>query len=176
MVKLFSDEEMLEMCKLYQPIPLDLEQKILHYEGDSRNITILNGVIPSPYKIGQPVDSIINYAHQLEYHLPVSAEKFIQAYEDILEKEMEDSKKIKDELFQQIMTNVDMQDFEDYEDFEDFEGYYDERRGDTDSSRIERTRRTKQQMSEARQMGKEDIRNAEKRENKLMGEEDIDKQ
>ena len=173
MVKLFSDEEMLERCKLYQPIPLDLEQKILHYEGDSKNINILNGVIPSPYKIGQPVDSIINYAHQLEYHLPVSAENFIQEYEKILEKEIANSKKIQDELLEQIMINIDMEDFEEYE---DYEGYFDERRVDMDSSRG-RTRRTKHQMSEAREMGREDIRKLERREQKLMkGEDKEDKE
>ena len=151
MVKLFSDEEMLERCKLYQPIPLDIEQKILHYEGDSKNINILNGVIPSPYKIGQPVDSIINYAHQLEYHLPVSAENFIQEYEKILEKEIKkETKQVMDELLERI----EMEDIE-----PDYTGET-ARRDDMDSEQTlvveRRTRRTKQQMTEARLMGEED--------------------
>tara|TARA_R100000951_G_C2642332_1_gene181378 strand:+ start:445 stop:1056 length:612 start_codon:yes stop_codon:yes gene_type:complete len=103
MVKLYSDEEMLEKCKLYHPIPLAMEQKILHYEGNPNNINILNGIIKSPYKTGQPVDSIINYAYQLGQDLPVSAEAFISAYEKALDKEIKKgTKQVMDELLERI--------------------------------------------------------------------------
>jgi len=171
MVKLYTDEEMLEKCKLYQPIPLAMEQKVLHYEGNPNNINILNGVIKSPYKTGQPVDSIINYAHQLEQNLPVSADVFISAYEKALDEEIKKgTKKVMDELLEKLEMEEDIKDEPEYAEsaraapdylYEDLaveplaESITSILKFD-DEAESKRTRRTKQQMTEAREMGEED--------------------
>jgi len=148
MVKLYSDDEMLEKCKLYQPIPLALEQKVLHYEGNQNNVSILNGIIKSPYKTGQPVDSIINYAHQLEYQLPINAEAFISRYEKFLDEEIKkDTKQVMDELLEKI--EMEGEDF----DIGDIE---EEKERIEETVPEKRVRRTKEQMREAREMGEED--------------------
>ncbi len=188
MVKLYSQEEMLEKCKLYQPIPLAMEQKVLHYEGNPNNINILNGVIKSPYKTGQPVDSIINYAYQLGQDLPVSAEAFISAYEKALDKEIKKgTKQVMDELLERIEMEGEDGDYvgmldsqEDLiematemgERFENETQDMESQVGTASTGNLEesitsilkfddveetkRTRRTKQQMTDAREMGKED--------------------
>ncbi len=166
MVKLYSNEEMLEKCKLYQPIPLAMEQKILHYEGNPNNINILNGVIKSPYKTGQPVDSIINYANQLGQDLPVSADVFISAYEKALDEEIKKgTKQVIDELLEKL--EMEGEDF----DFQDQVEYAESARTASsgnleesitsilkfdDVAETKRTRRTKKQMTDARSMGEED--------------------
>ncbi len=138
MVKLYSDDEMLEKCKLYQPIPLALEQKVLHYEGNQNNVSILNGIIKSPYKTGQPVDSVINYAHQLEYNIPVPADAFISSYEKLLDDEIKKgTKKVMDELLEKIEMEGDQEQEEEEEIIEE---------------KVKRVRRTKEQMREAREM------------------------
>ncbi len=107
MVKLFSDEEMLEKCKDYQPIPLALEQKVLHYGGDPDKINILNGVIKSPYKIGQPVNNVTEYAYQLPFQIPIDPEKFLNEYNKVVEKELKKNNlKIISELSRDIIDNV----------------------------------------------------------------------
>ena len=45
MVKLFSDEEMDDKCKDYDPIPKKVAQDVLHRKDDPDKINILNGVI-----------------------------------------------------------------------------------------------------------------------------------
>jgi len=90
MVKLFTDEEMLEKCKDYQPIPLAIEQQVLHYGGDPDKINILNGVIKSPYKIGQPVNNVTEYAYQLPFQIPIDPEKFLNEYNKVVEKELKE--------------------------------------------------------------------------------------
>jgi len=138
MVKLYSDDEMLEKCKLYQPIPLALEQKVLHYEGNQNNVSILNGIIKSPYKTGQPVDSVINYAHQLEYNIPVPADAFISSYEKLLDEEIKKgTKQVMDELLEKIEMEGDQEQEEEEEIIEE---------------KVKRVRRTKEQMREAREM------------------------
>ena len=149
MVKLYSDDEMLEKCKLYQPIPLAMEQKVLHYEGNPNNINILNGIIKSPYKTGQPVDSIINYAHQLEQNLPVSADVFISAYEKALNEEIKKgTRQVMDELLEKIEMEGEDFDFQDQVEYAESIGL--------DKETAEPDRRTKQEKTEARKMGKED--------------------
>jgi len=167
MVKLFSNEEMLEKCKLYQPIPLAMEQKVLHYEGNPNNINILNGVIKSPYKTGQPVDSIINYAYQLGQDLPVSADVFISAYEKALNEEIKKgTKQVMDELLEKLEMEGEDFDFQDQVEYAEStlaastaalpaRLEEDQLIDEQDLSGM-RTRRTKREMQEARQMGEED--------------------
>ncbi len=151
MVKLYSDDEMLEKCKLYQPIPLALEQKVLHYEGNQNNVSILNGIIKSPYKTGQPVDSVINYAHQLEYNIPVPADAFISSYEKLLDDEIKKgTKKVMDELLEKI--EMEGEDF-DIGDQEQEKKRLEETLSEPKEKRV---RRTKAQMIESREMEEED--------------------
>jgi len=90
MVKLYTDEEMIEKCKDYQPIPLALEQQVLHYGGDPDRINILNGVIKSPYKIGQPVNNVTEYAYQLPFQIPIDPEKFLNEYNKVVEQKLKE--------------------------------------------------------------------------------------
>ncbi len=87
-MKLYSDEDMLERCKDYQPIPLHLEQKVLHQNEREDRISILNGVIKSPYKIGQPVSNVMMYATQLPFNIPIDPDDFLKAYNNLVDKEL----------------------------------------------------------------------------------------
>ncbi len=108
MVKLFTDDEMIEHCAIYQPIPLALEQEILHYEGNPDYVDILNGVIkPTSYKIGQPVQSVSDYAYQLPFHVPVDPEKFLNEYNKIVEKNFKEKNV---QVMNEILEKIDMRD------------------------------------------------------------------
>lgn len=94
MVKLYTDEEMNEKCKDYDPIPMLVAQDVLHRKEPDDRVNILNGVVKSPYKIGQPPASVNMYASQIGSMTPVSADKFIEEYNrfvgnKIIEKEKE---------------------------------------------------------------------------------------
>lgn len=93
MVKLFTDEEMELKCRDFQPIPFSIEQQVLHYEGNPDNVSILNGVIKSPYKIGQPVNNVSNYAYQLPFNIPIDPEKFLNSYNNVVEQKIKDFEK-----------------------------------------------------------------------------------
>lgn len=105
MVKLFTDEEVIKKCRDFQPIPLSIEQDVLHYDGDPDRVSILNGVKESPYKIGQPVANVNMFATQLPYNIPIRPEQFLEKYNEVLDK------KIKSEVTQvmnQLLEKIEM--------------------------------------------------------------------
>lgn len=105
-MKLYSDEEMLERCKDYQPIPLHLEQQVLHQNERDDRINILNGVIKSPYKTGQPVANVMMYATQLPFNIPINPDDFFKAYNDLVKKELEKKdKRVEDELLERFSAD-----------------------------------------------------------------------
>lgn len=172
MVKLFSDEEMLKKCELYKPIPLALEQKILHYEGNPDNVSILNGVIKSPFKVGQPVSNVTDYAYQLAFNVPINPENFLDVYKKELDKKIDkDVKQVMNELLEKIeMENEIVADIvstpaeavpaEDVPvqvaipKMEEVPGEDEDRLPEPEKPK--RTRRTKAQMKEAREMDQQD--------------------
>lgn len=106
-MKLYTDEEILEKCKDFQPIPLDIEQEVLHYKGDPDKLNILNGVKKSPYQIGQPVSNVNMYAHQLPFHIPIDPDVFLKQYNKVVDKNIkEQNEKIINELSRDIIDNV----------------------------------------------------------------------
>jgi len=106
-MKLYTDEEILEKCKDFQPIPLDIEQEVLHYKGDPDKLNILNGVKKSPYQIGQPVSNVNMYAHQLAFHIPIDPDVFLKQYNKVVDKNIEEqNQKIINELSRDIIDNV----------------------------------------------------------------------
>ena len=106
-MKLYTDEEILEKCKDFQPIPLDIEQEVLHYNGDPDKLNILNGVKKSPYQIGQPVSNVNMYAHQLAFHIPIDPDVFLKQYNKVVDKNIEEqNQKIINELSRDIIDNV----------------------------------------------------------------------
>tara|TARA_B100000424_G_C22897444_1_gene477294 strand:- start:192 stop:734 length:543 start_codon:yes stop_codon:yes gene_type:complete len=86
MVKLFTDEEMDEKCKDYDPIPMKFAQDILHREERDDRINILNGVIKSPYRTGQAPAYVQMYANQIGAMIPISADAFMKAYNDEIDR------------------------------------------------------------------------------------------
>jgi glutamine synthetase type III len=80
MVKLFTDEEMDEKCKDYDPIPMKVQQDVLHRKEPEDRINILNGVIKSPFRIGQPPANVNMYASQIGMMTPVNAETYLREY------------------------------------------------------------------------------------------------
>lgn len=80
MVKLFTNEEMDEKCKDYDPIPMKVSQDVLHRKEDPDRVNILNGVIKSPFRIGQPPANVNMYASQIGMMTPVSAEEYLREY------------------------------------------------------------------------------------------------
>jgi len=86
MVKLFTDEEMNEKCKDYDPIPLKVAQDILHQEEREDRVNILNGVVKSPYRIGQPPSSVNMYASQIGMMTPIKPDAFLKEYNRVVDK------------------------------------------------------------------------------------------
>ena len=81
MVKLFTDEEIDERCKDYDPIPMKVAQAVLHRKNDPDKINILNGVIKSDIKTGQPPANVNMYANQIgRMNFGVSAEQYLKEY------------------------------------------------------------------------------------------------
>ena len=132
MVKLFTDEEMNEKCKDYDPIPMKVAQHILHLGEREDRVNILNGVIKSPYKTGQAPANVNMYANGIERFTKsrVKAELFIQEYNKVVDAKMVEEEK---ELEQGIDA---------------------ETQTDPEPKRV---RRTKKEVDEARQMGDEDV-------------------
>lgn len=95
MVKLFTDEEMNEKCKDYDPIPMKVAQDILHLGERDDKVNILNGVIKSPYKTGQAPANVNMYANGIERFTKsrVKAELFIQEYNKVVDVKMEEQEK-----------------------------------------------------------------------------------
>jgi len=116
MVKLYTDLEMEKLCKDFKPIPLAVEQDILHYEGNPNYISILNGIIKSPYKSGQPVNNVIDYAHQLSFQAPIDPETFLKEYNRVVDQKIKDknvkllnelSKDIANDAMMDALNNID---------------------------------------------------------------------
>ncbi len=81
MVKLYTDEEMDEKCKDYDPIPMKVAQAVLHRKPDPDKINILNGVIKSDIKNGQPPAYVAMYANQIgRMNFGVSANAYLKEY------------------------------------------------------------------------------------------------
>lgn len=81
MVKLYTDEEMDEKCKDYDPIPMKVAQAVLHRKSDPDKINILNGVIKSDIKNGQPPAYVAMYANQIgRMNFGVSADAYLKEY------------------------------------------------------------------------------------------------
>jgi hypothetical protein len=85
MVKLFTDEEMDEKCKDYDPIPMKVSQDILHQEEREDRVNILNGVVKSPYRIGQPPSSVNMYASQIGQMTPINPDAFLKEYNRVVD-------------------------------------------------------------------------------------------
>ena len=132
MVKLFTDEEMDEKCKDYDPIPMKVAQDVLHRKEDPDKVNILNGVIKSPYRIGQPPANVNMYASQIGMMTPISADKFLSEYNKFVgRKIIEQEKEIEQRIDESIQTDPE--------------------------EKPKRVRRTKQEVTEARTMDSEDI-------------------
>ena len=132
MVKLFTDEEMNEKCKDYDPIPMKVAQDVLHRKDDPDKINILNGVIKSPYRIGQPPANVNMYASQIGMMTPISAETYLREYNKFVKgKVIEQEKQIEQRLDESTQTDPE--------------------------EPPKRVRRTKQEVTEARTMGGEDV-------------------
>ena len=130
MVKLFTDEEMNEKCKDYDPIPMKVAQDVLHRKEDPDRINILNGVIKSPYRIGQPPANVNMYASQIGMMTPISAETYLKEYNKFVSGKIVEQEK---ELEQRI----------------------DE--GTQTEPEPKRIRRLKKEVSEAKKMKDEDV-------------------
>lgn len=132
MVKLFTDEEMDEKCKDYDPIPMKVAQDVLHRKENPDRINILNGVIKSPYKVGQPPANVNMYASQIGMMTPVNAEEFLREYNKFVgEKLISEEKEIEQRIDESTQTEQE--------------------------EKPKRVRRTKQQVTEAKDMGAEDL-------------------
>ncbi len=167
MVKLFTDEEMDEKCKDYDPIPMKFAQEILHREQREDRVNILNGMLKSPYKTGQPPANVNMYANGISKLAPISAEAFLKAYNDKVDGLMIAEER---ELAQQMveLEEIPSEDIDINEEiFEAEEAMRRQRDREvqTDSEPVDnsramvikkRVRRTKKEVEEARQMGKED--------------------
>ncbi len=88
MVKLFTDEEMDEKCKDYDPIPMKVAQDILHQEEREDRVNILNGVVKSPYRIGQPPANVNMYANQIGQMTPINPDAFLKEYNRVVDGKM----------------------------------------------------------------------------------------
>jgi len=88
MVKLFTDEEMDEKCKDYDPIPMKVAQDILHQEEREDRVNVLNGVVKSPYRIGQPPSSVNMYANQIGQMTPINPDAFLKEYNRVVDGKM----------------------------------------------------------------------------------------
>lgn len=132
MVKLFTDEEMDEKCKDYDPIPMKVAQDILHRNERDDRVNILNGVIKSPYRIGQPPANVNMYANGVQKLTGgrIRAELFIQEYNKVVDAKIVEKEK-------EIEQGIDA-----------------ETQTDPEPKRV---RRTKREVEESRQMGNEDV-------------------
>ena len=165
MVKLFTDEEMDEKCKDYDPIPMKFAQEILHREQREDRVNILNGMLKSPYKTGQPPANVNMDANAISKLAPISADAFLKSYNDKVDGLMIAEER---ELAQQMveLEEIPSEDINE-EIFEAEEAMRRQRDREVqtdpepvDNSRAmvikKRVRRTKKEVEEARQMGKED--------------------
>lgn len=171
MVKLFTDEEMDEKCKDYDPIPMKVAQDILHQEEREDRVNILNGVVKSPYRIGQPPANVNMYATQISNMTPVKSSAFLKEYNKVVDGKMiADELKVAQEMIEVEQTAEDINE----EIFEAEEAMRRQREArerevpeearaaeePEDNSRAmviqKRVRRTKKEVGEAKQMGKED--------------------
>ncbi len=132
MVKLFTDEEMDEKCKDYDPIPMKVAQDVLHRKENPDRINILNGVIKSPYRIGQPPANVNMYASQIGMMTPVNAEAYLKEYNKFVGgKIITQEKEIEQRMNESTQTEQE--------------------------EKPKRVRRTKEQVTEAKEMGTEDL-------------------
>ncbi len=132
MVKLFTDEEMDEKCKDYDPIPMKVAQDVLHRKENPDRINILNGVIKSPYRIGQPPANVNMYASQIGMMTPVNAEAYLKEYNKFVGgKIITQEKEIEQRMNESTQTEQE--------------------------EKPKRVRRTKEQVTEAKDMGTEDL-------------------
>ena len=154
MVKLYTDEEMNEKCKDYDPIPMLVAQDVLHRKEPDDRVNILNGVVKSPYKIGQPPASVNMYASQIGSMTPVSADKFIEEYNRFVGSKIIDKEK-------EIEQSINLNDMDPEQ-----------------KIKIPRKRRTKREMFNAYMMGEEDINvysSLEDPEQSFVGDEPLDR-
>ena len=154
MVKLYTDEEMNEKCKDYDPIPMLVAQDVLHRKEPEDRVNILNGVVKSPYKIGQPPASVNMYASQIGSMTPVSADKFIEEYNRFVGSKIIDKEK-------EIEQSINLNDMDPEQ-----------------KIKIPRKRRTKREMFNAYMMGEEDINvysSLEDPEQSFVGDEPLDR-
>lgn len=112
MVKFFTDEEMDEKCKDYDPIPMKVAQDVLHRKENPDRINILNGVIKSPYRIGQPPANVNMYASQIGMMTPVNAEAYLKEYNRfvtgrMIQEERELEQSLDEEDFEGSITSED---------------------------------------------------------------------
>ncbi len=132
MVKLFTDEEMDEKCKDYDHIPMKVAQDVLHRKENPDRINILNGVIKSPYRIGQPPANVNMYASQIGMMTPVNAEAYLKEYNKFVGgKIITQEKEIEQRMNESTQTEQE--------------------------EKPKRVRRTKEQVTEAKDMGTEDL-------------------
>ena len=133
MVKLFTDEEMDEKCKDYDPIPMKVAQDVLHRKEDPDKINILNGVIKSPYRIGQPPANVNMYASAIGEMTPVSADKYLSEYNKFVKGKIIEQEKEMEQRIDETITETEPEETP------------------------KRVRRTKLEVTEARIMGSEDV-------------------
>jgi len=155
MVKLFTDEEIDERCKDYDPIPMKVAQAVLHRKNDPDKINILNGVIKSDIKTGQPPANVNMYANQIgRMNFGVSAEQYLREYNRFV------SAKLIEEENRLMQEQNELMGAEDV-DVYDIESTPPDLERDSSAPFTEvkpkRKRRTKFQAMEARAMGEEDF-------------------
>ena len=150
MVKLYTDEEMDFKCRDYDPIPMRVAQAVLHRKSDPDKINILNGVIKSDIKNGQPPAYVAMYANGIgRMNFGVSADAYLKEY----------NRFVGEQLVEQENTLIQEQEIPVY----DIESEAPE---DAEFTLVKprRRRRKKTEVLEARQMGEEDVDAEEKEE------------
>jgi len=149
MVRLFTEEEMDEKCKDYMPIPMKVAQAVLHRRDDPDKINILNGVIKSDIKTGQPPANVNMYANQIgRMNFGVSAEQYLREYNRFVSAKLieEENRMMQEEIELMGEEDVDVYDIESTPAEETFI-----------LVKPKRKRRKKMEVLEAKMMETEDI-------------------
>tara|TARA_A100001201_G_scaffold69671_3_gene64256 strand:+ start:903 stop:1367 length:465 start_codon:yes stop_codon:yes gene_type:complete len=151
-MKLYTDEEMMKKCIEFDPVPLFMEKHVLHKQPRNDRKSILSGIIDSDIQDYQPINNIAAYANNISKLYPVKAKSVLKEYTSIVDKKLkEHNKKVEAELTEKMV----------YED--EIKEMYEP----TPEPVIEpnlppmpqkRARRTKEQIKESKDMGREDAR------------------
>jgi len=154
-MKLYTDEEMMMKCLEFDPVPLFLEQYVLHKQKRDDRISILYGVEHNELDY-QPINNISAYATNISKIYPVSAKNVIKEYTSVVTDKLKDhNKKVEAELLERMVYQEQIKELllmgkEDTPEPEP--------EPTPEPMKIKRQRRTKAEMKEVKSMSEEDIR------------------